>query len=97
MIPTSGGQCEGGATQFPEYRDPFPPGWCDVIDYYDDSEGGVAFKPVLGNAIFWSSVYPNGTYHEGTYHAGMPVKKGQKVGLNVWTHRDEFILPDYVE
>lgn len=91
----SEGQCEGGATQFPEYRYPFPPGWCDVIDCYDDSElGGVAFKPVVGNAIFWSNVYPNGAYHEGTYHAGMPVKKGQKVGLNIWTHRDEFIIPE---
>jgi len=94
---SSGGECEGGATQFPESRDPFPLGWCDVIDCNDESElGGVAFKPVVGNAIFWSNVYPNGTYHERTSHAGMPVKKGRKVGLNIWTHLDEFILPPYV-
>ncbi|MCJ1434328.1 Prolyl 4-hydroxylase, alpha polypeptide [Xylographa pallens] len=88
----SGGQCEGGATHFPHLRNDFPPGWCDAIDCYDDSElGGVAFKPVVGNAIFWSNVHPNSTYHRGTYHAGMPVKKGQKIGLNIWTHRDKFL------
>ncbi|MCJ1393919.1 Prolyl 4-hydroxylase, alpha polypeptide [Xylographa bjoerkii] len=85
----SGGQCQGGATHFPNYL--IPSGWCDVIDCYDESElGGVAFKPIAGNAIFWMNVHPNGTYHEGTYHAGMPVKKGQKIGLNIWTHQDEF-------
>ncbi|MCJ1287642.1 hypothetical protein MMC26_006994 [Xylographa opegraphella] len=86
------GHCEGGATHFPELKKDFHPGWCDVIDCYDDSGlGGVAFKPVVGNAIFWSNVHPNSTYHQGTFHAGMPLKKGQKVGLNIWTHRDEVL------
>ncbi|MCJ1377762.1 Prolyl 4-hydroxylase, alpha polypeptide [Xylographa soralifera] len=85
-------RCEGGATHFSDLGKDFPRGWCDVIDCSDDSElDGVAFKPIVGNAIFWSNVHPNGTYHQGTYHAGMPVKKGQKVGLNIWTHRDEFL------
>ncbi|MCJ1398994.1 Prolyl 4-hydroxylase, alpha polypeptide [Xylographa trunciseda] len=94
----SGGQCEGGATHFPDFWHHFPSGWCDVIDCSADSElGGVAFKPVAGNAIYWSNVYPNSTYHEGTLHAGMPVKKGRKIGLNIWTHRDDFQPPEFVD
>ncbi|MCJ1322276.1 Prolyl 4-hydroxylase, alpha polypeptide [Xylographa vitiligo] len=93
-----GDQCEGGATHFPDLRNDFPREWCDVIDCYDDSGlGGVAFKPVAGNAVFWSNVHPNNTYHRGTYHAGMPVKQGQKIGLNIWTHRDEFLYSGLVE
>ena len=92
------GKCEGGATQFPDYMKTFPAEWCDVIDCHDDNPdlGGIAFKPLAGNAIFWSNVHSNGTYHEGTMHAGMPVRKGRKVGLNIWTHQDPF-ESDYVE
>jgi len=81
--------CVGGATQFPDITGRFSAKWCTFIDCEDDTgAGGVAFKPVVGNAIFWSNLYPNGTGHPGVWHAGMPVKKGTKVGLNIFTRRD---------
>lgn len=87
-----GGQCEGGATQFTELPASFSAEWCDVVDCDDVSElGGVLFKAIPANAVFWSNVYPNGTYHRGTLHAGTPVKKGQKIGLNIWTRRDPYL------
>lgn len=84
-------ECAGGATRFPDYTQPFEAAWCDVMDCEDEEEhGGVAFKPIPGNAVFWSNIHPNGSYHEGTLHAGMPVQRGLKVGLNIWTRKDVF-------
>lgn len=89
---TDGTECEGGATQFPHYEGSFPAKWCKFIDCEDDSgAGGVAFKPIVGNAVFWGNLYPNGTGHPGVWHAGMPVKKGRKVGLNIFTRRDTWV------
>jgi prolyl 4-hydroxylase len=87
-------QCEGGATQFPHYEGLFSSAWCKFIDCKDDSGvGGVAFKPAIGNAVYWENLYPNGTGHPGVWHAGMPVKKGRKVGLNIFTRKDKWV-PD---
>ena len=92
------GLCEGGATRFTRYPYPFSARWCDVVECERDlNESGVAFKPILGNAIYWSNVWHDGSYHEGTYHAGMPVTKGRKIGLNVWIHRDRFQHPDVLQ
>ncbi|KAL7626237.1 hypothetical protein AAE478_003007 [Parahypoxylon ruwenzoriense] len=48
---------------------------------------GVTFKPVAGNAVFWENFRPDGTGRgwDETWHAGLPVKKGTKVGLNIWS------------
>ncbi|KAK0621050.1 putative prolyl 4-hydroxylase 6 [Lasiodiplodia hormozganensis] len=89
---TGSGECQGGATQFPHYEGRFPAKWCGWIDCEDDSGvGGVAFAPKVGNAVFWENLYPNGTGHPGVWHAGMPVKKGRKVGLNIFTRRDKWV------
>ncbi|KAH7021009.1 uncharacterized protein B0I36DRAFT_424902 [Microdochium trichocladiopsis] len=86
------GECKGGATQFPDYTGAFPAKWCQFIDCHDDSGvGGVAFKPIPGNAIFWGNLYPNGTGHPGTWHAGMPVTQGRKVGMNILTRRERLV------
>lgn len=84
------GSCEGGNTQFPNFSGRFPATWCQkFVDCNDESGlGGVAFKPVVGNAIYWANYYPNGTGHPGSYHAGMPVKVGRKIGLNQFARRD---------
>jgi prolyl 4-hydroxylase len=83
--------CVGGSTQFPNIDWNFPPSWCKFVDC--DSEdsrlsSGVGFKPIIGNAVFWVHHYTNGTGHPGTMHAGMPVRKGTKIGLNIMTRRD---------
>lgn len=46
---------------------------------------GVIFKPIKGNAIYWENIRPDGTGYTETWHAGLPVKTGTKVGLNIWT------------
>ncbi|KUI65442.1 Prolyl 4-hydroxylase 5 [Cytospora mali] len=61
----------------------------------DSSEGdqgqhgstGAVFKPIAGNAVYWENFRPDGTGRgwDETWHAGLPVEKGVKVGLNIWT------------
>ncbi|KAI5926386.1 hypothetical protein F4810DRAFT_535140 [Camillea tinctor] len=48
---------------------------------------GVTFRPVAGNAVFWENFRPDGTGRgwEETWHAGLPVRRGTKVGLNIWS------------
>lgn len=48
---------------------------------------GVVFKPMAGNAVYWENFRPDGTGRgwDETWHAGLPVKEGTKVGLNIWT------------
>lgn len=48
---------------------------------------GVVFKPLAGNAVYWENFRPDGTGRgwDETWHAGLPVKQGTKVGLNIWT------------
>lgn len=52
-----------------------------------DASHGVVFKPLAGNAVFWENFRPDGTGRgwEETWHAGLPVTRGIKVGLNIWT------------
>ncbi|KAK0718393.1 hypothetical protein B0T26DRAFT_741387 [Lasiosphaeria miniovina] len=48
---------------------------------------GVVFKPVAGNAVYWENFRPDGTGrgYDESWHAGLPVVKGVKVGLNIWS------------
>jgi prolyl 4-hydroxylase len=83
--------CTGGGTKFPRLEKPSGQAWCDVIDCEDPE--GVAFKPVKGNAVYWENFRPDGKGYEETWHAGLPVKSGVKVGLNIWS----WYLPGYAE
>jgi prolyl 4-hydroxylase len=79
--------CTGGGTNFPRVSRPSNRTWCDIIvcdGDEDDDYPGVTFKPVAGSAIYWENFHPNGTPHRGVRHAGLPVRSGQKVGLNIW-------------
>lgn len=52
-----------------------------------DPATGVVFKPMAGNAVYWENFRPDGTgrgWNE-TWHAGLPVIRGTKVGLNIWS------------
>lgn len=48
---------------------------------------GATFRPVPGNAVFWENFRPDatGTGWEESWHAGLPVNRGVKVGLNIWS------------
>ncbi|KAK6069635.1 2OG-Fe oxygenase family protein [Seiridium cupressi] len=52
-----------------------------------DEQVGLTFKPIAGNAVLWENFRPDGTGRgwDETWHAGMQVKKGVKVGLNIWS------------
>jgi prolyl 4-hydroxylase len=80
--------CTGGGTNFPRLERPAEKKWCDVLDCSDSPEGeeqGITFMPVKGNAVYWENFRPDGRGHEETWHAGLPVKSGVKVGLNIWS------------
>jgi hypothetical protein len=52
----------------------------------EEAEGkGTVFKVVPGNAVYWENFAPDGKGYDETWHAGLPVKKGVKVGLNIWS------------
>jgi prolyl 4-hydroxylase len=48
-------------------------------------KGGVIFKPIRGNAVYWENLRSDGTGYTETWHAGLPVLTGTKVGLNIWS------------
>jgi prolyl 4-hydroxylase len=89
------GDCEGGGTEFPRIKMPDTEKgrWCEFLECgeksgEDDEQHermGVTFKAIAGNAIFWENLTPEGAGYEETWHAGMPVKSGTKVGLNIWS------------
>lgn len=65
--------------------------WCEFLECGEDGTGsigdslGITFKPIKGNAVFWENLGPDGRGYETTFHAGLPVLKGSKVGLNIWS------------
>jgi hypothetical protein len=38
----------------------------------------------LGSVIYWISFHVNRTGHTGTRYAGLPVRSGKKMGMNIW-------------
>ncbi|KAK0748445.1 hypothetical protein B0T21DRAFT_406963 [Apiosordaria backusii] len=50
----------------------------------EHEEGGLAFRPVAGNALFWINLHPNGTGDTRTNHAGLPLESGRKTAMNIW-------------
>lgn len=82
--------CSGGGTNFPQLSPPLEllqPQWCDFIDCEESTEGGVTFKPIPGNGIYWHNLHRNGTGHAGTFHAALPVTAGMKTGMNIWSYK----------
>jgi len=81
--------CTGGETYFPFAKSIAPPSplgekrhgeaW-----WREHEDGGLAFKPVAGNAIFWINLHSNGTGDPRTNHAGLPLVDGLKTAMNIW-------------
>ncbi|RDW59584.1 hypothetical protein BP6252_12671 [Coleophoma cylindrospora] len=90
---------QGGGTEFPRLRmkvgeESGMGRWCEFLDCEKMAEasgegegegGGLVFRPVKRNAVFWVNIQPDGRGYEETWHAGLPVEKGEKVGLNIWS------------
>ncbi|KAJ4372464.1 hypothetical protein N0V83_004238 [Neocucurbitaria cava] len=53
----------------------------------EGEEKGVKFKPITGNAVFWVNVDEEGKGDRRLIHAGLPVKEGEKIGLNLWPRK----------
>ncbi|KAI3323981.1 2OG-Fe(II) oxygenase superfamily protein [Xylariaceae sp. AK1471] len=77
----------GGGTNFPMVAPPHDTRWCGFIDCDEAWENGVTFRPVVGNAVFWSNMLDDGTGDQRTLHAGLPVTTGSKIGMNIWTRQ----------
>ncbi|KAK2598842.1 hypothetical protein N8I77_012227 [Diaporthe amygdali] len=90
--------CTDGETYFPHVGPPAqeqdtvvgaradgPRAWSqsDPIWRHHES-GGLAFRPIMGNALFWINLRSDGTGHEKTVHAGLPVGNGLKTAMNIW-------------
>jgi prolyl 4-hydroxylase len=45
----------------------------------------VTFRPIPGNAVFWQNLHGDGTGDRRTLHAGLPLTRGMKLGMNIWT------------
>jgi prolyl 4-hydroxylase len=78
----------GGSTQFPRLRQTIEGSWCKFLECGHEKESeGASFKPLVGNAVLFTHYHANGTGHRGSWHAGMPVKRGTKIGMNIMTRQ----------
>ncbi|KAF2833558.1 hypothetical protein CC86DRAFT_242781, partial [Ophiobolus disseminans] len=82
----------GGGTQFTLLDAPQDERWCEWINCDAELEDGMVFRPVQGNAVFWRNLVEVKRGGKAEYmgdrrtvHAGLPVQRGEKLGMNVWT------------
>lgn len=78
----------GGGTEFPLLRRKSDARWCRFVECDEEQGGnGTVFRAVPGNAVYWENFRADGTgrAYDETWHAGLPVEKGVKVGLNIWS------------
>ncbi|KAF2109136.1 hypothetical protein BDV96DRAFT_503480 [Lophiotrema nucula] len=90
--------CTGGGTNFPRIKKPNHETWCRFIECgnEDGEEGwdGVTFKPIAHNAVFWENLRSDGSGYTESWHAGLPVKSGTKIGLNIWSWYQKGYTPE---
>lgn len=85
--------CEAGETYFPNISAAAPVGGLEGqggegrFPWREHEGGGIAFRPVKGNALFWVNLLGDGTGDERTRHAGLPVTGGTKTAMNIWPRR----------
>lgn len=60
---------------------------------HEDLNKGVIFKPIPGNAVYWENMRVDGSGYPESWHAGLPVKKGEKIGLNIWSWMVDGYVP----
>lgn len=84
---SSGDDVEGGGTNFPRLKTPSGEErrWCEFVECAQEGEEGVTFKVRKGAAVFWTNFDAEGRGYKETIHAGMPVRSGTKIGLNIWS------------
>jgi prolyl 4-hydroxylase len=78
----------GGGTQFPLLDAPKNERWCEYVNCDAGWDEGVTFRPIPRNAVFWKNM-KGGRGDKRTLHAGLPVQRGEKLGMNIWTREKE--------
>jgi prolyl 4-hydroxylase len=74
-----GREREDGATNAENWK------WTEQDPAWRNHEdGGLAFRPITGNAVFWVNLFANGTGDYRVRHAGLPVGDGTKTAMNIW-------------
>ncbi|KAF9875316.1 hypothetical protein CkaCkLH20_07136 [Colletotrichum karsti] len=84
--------CTEGETWFPKIEAVAPQDLAGERLWRRHEDGGIAFRPVRGNALFWVNLFPNGTGDPRTVHAGLPLGDGLKTAMNIWPKR--FVGPE---
>ncbi|KAH7125195.1 hypothetical protein B0J11DRAFT_435062 [Dendryphion nanum] len=75
----------GGGTRFPMLDAPKEEKWCEWVNCDAGWDEGVVFRPIARNAVFWRNMKGEGRGDQRTLHAGLPVQRGKKLGMNIWT------------
>ena len=79
-------ELKGGGTEFPRLNirgREDGQSICEIVQC--DNSQGTTFKVKPGNAVYWENFRADGKGFDETWHAGLPVEKGVKVGLNIWS------------
>lgn len=75
--------CTDGETYFPYLR-PRSSAMPDDAIMRTHEDGGLAFRPIKGNALFWMNLHADGAGDKRMMHAGLPVGEGLKTAMNIW-------------
>ncbi|KAF2740630.1 hypothetical protein EJ04DRAFT_507656 [Polyplosphaeria fusca] len=84
----AGADIAGGGTQFPLLDAPHDERWCEFVNCDAGWDEGVTFRPIPRNAVFWRNL-KGGRGDRRTLHAGLPVQRGEKLGMNIWTREGD--------
>lgn len=80
--------CDNCGTHFPDISANWTgldERWCRIVDC--DAEA-LTVLPLPGSALFWRNLHMDNTGDRRTRHAGLPLSRGTKTGLNIWTLRE---------
>lgn len=88
---------EGGETAFPDSNQWAHPDLAKTMGPFSKcTEGGVAFKPKLGDALLFWSIKPDGhTLDVASMHTGCPIIRGVKWTATKWIHSKPFRPEDW--
>ena len=75
--------CTSGGTYFPRLPAP-PEGLSENRFSTTANRTGLVINPRLGSGVAWLNLNGTGAGDERTLHAGLPVREGSKVGMNIW-------------
>lgn len=54
--------------------------------------GGLVFRPLLGNAIFTFDIHRNGSRDDRTKHVVLPLTEGEEIAMNLWPERNLLVV-----